>query len=73
MDSCVQLLIRRQGSVERHSLQLPIDSNDTVGDISDKVAKKLEILHPSTMKIIFCGRRLTNEMAVKDLRLGPQT
>jgi hypothetical protein len=71
MDS-VQILIRKQGSSERYALQLPIDLNDTIGDISEKVSKKIG-LSTNFMKIIFCGRRLDDGMSVKELKLGPQT
>lgn len=68
----VQLLIRKKGSTERHSLRLSIDPDDTVGDISEKVSERIG-LSPEFMKIIFCGRRLNDNTTVRDLKLGPQT
>lgn len=69
----VQIFIRRPGSSsERQILQLPIDLNDTVGSIREKVSKKMG-LNSGSMKIIFCGKRLVDEMSIKELRLGPQT
>lgn len=71
--NAVQILIRRQGSSERYNLQLPIDSDDTIKDVSEKVAKKIGLSSSSFIKIIFCGRKLTDEILVRDLKLGPQT
>jgi hypothetical protein len=69
----VQIFIRRPGiSAERQFLQLPIDANDTVGSIREKVSQTVG-LSSGFMKIIFCGKKLEDETSLKELRLGPQT
>lgn len=68
----VQIFVRRPGNAERRIIQLPIDSGDTVENIKKKVADKLGLCS-GFLKVVFCGRRLSDETSVKDLRLGPQT
>jgi hypothetical protein len=71
-NNTLQIFLRKRGDPQRHVLQLPVEPDDTVQSVSEKISKKSG-LSTESMRVIFCGKRLEDHLSIRELNLGPQT
>ena len=72
MNTAIQVSIRQRGNSRFQSLLVETDGTDTVETLKQKIGETIQ-LNVENMRIIFCGRRLDDNLLVSDLNLGAQT